>query len=96
MNTLGIFQRAVISTSGYFSVRVNMDDVRWHDLRHSAASALVQANVPIYTVAKILGHSTVQHTARYSHLADETLLSAVETAANALGQDWSKAEVTPA
>lgn len=73
-----------------------LDDVRWHDLRHSAASALVQANVPIYTVARILGHSTVQHTARYSHLADETLLSAVETAANALGRNWSQTEASPA
>jgi integrase len=73
-----------------------LDDVRWHDLRHSAASALVQANVPIYTVARILGHSTVQHTARYSHLGDETLLAAMETAANALGQDWSQDKVAPA
>lgn len=73
-----------------------LTDVRWHDLRHSAASALVQANVPIYTVAKILGHSTVQHTARYAHLADDTLLSAVDTAAAKMGTDWTTPAVCPA
>lgn len=73
-----------------------LGDVRWHDLRHSAASALVQANVPIYTVARILGHSSLQHTSRYAHLADETLLSAVETAADVLGKNWTPQESNPA
>lgn len=73
-----------------------LDDVRWHDLRHSAASALVQANVPIYTVARILGHSSLQHTSRYAHLADETLLSAVDTAASAMEAAWADAVTTPA
>ena len=75
--------------------KAGLADVRWHDLRHSAASALVQANVPIYTVARILGHSSLQHTSRYAHLADETLLSAVETAADVLGKNWTAKESTP-
>lgn len=76
--------------------KAGLQDVRWHDLRHSAASALVQANVPIYTVARILGHSSLQHTSRYAHLADETLLSAVETAADVLGKNWTQQKASPA
>lgn len=51
---------------------------RWHDLRHSCASWLVQAGVPIYTVAEILGHSSVQVTKRYAHLAPQHLQDAIE------------------
>lgn len=52
-------------------------DCRWHDLRHTCASWLVQAGVPIYTVAEILGHSGVQVTKRYAHLAPTHLADAV-------------------
>ncbi|MDE2472860.1 MAG: site-specific integrase, partial [Bradyrhizobium sp.] len=51
---------------------------RWHDLRHTCASWLVQAGVPIYTVAEILGHSNVQVTKRYAHLAPQHLQDAIE------------------
>lgn len=51
---------------------------RWHDLRHTCASWLVQAGVPIYTVAEILGHSSVQVTKRYAHLAPQHLRDAIE------------------
>lgn len=68
--------------------RAGLGEVRIHDLRHTAASMLVQANVPIYTVSKILGHTQLKTTERYSHLADETLLAATDTAANAMGNTW--------
>lgn len=50
---------------------------RWHDLRHTCASWLVQAGVPIYTVAQMLGHSSVSVTQRYAHLAPQDLADAV-------------------
>ena len=65
-------------------VRAGLPDVRMHDLRHSFASNLVNAGQSIYVVSKLLGHSQVKTTARYSHLADATLLSAVDIAAQAL------------
>lgn len=65
--------------------RANLADVRLHDLRHTAASVMVQANVPIFTVSRILGHTQIKTTQRYSHLAEETLLAATETASNVLG-----------
>jgi integrase len=54
-----------------------MPHVRLHDLRHSAASMLINAGVDLYTVGKILGHSTPATTARYSHLADSSLRKAM-------------------
>jgi integrase len=50
---------------------------RFHDLRHSFASKLVQAGVDLFTVQKLLGHATPTMTQRYSHLADEHLVAAV-------------------
>jgi len=50
---------------------------RFHDLRHSAASFMVQAGVPLYDVSKILGHRDVRMTQRYAHLAPDHLRGAV-------------------
>jgi len=52
-------------------------DLRFHDLRHSAASALVNAGVDLFTVGAILGHKAPASTKRYSHLATATLDAAV-------------------
>ncbi len=69
-------------------VRAGLGEVRIHDLRHTAASLLVQSNVPIYTVSKILGHTQLKTTERYAHLSDDTLLAAADTAATAMGSTW--------
>ena len=42
--------------------------VRPHDLRHTYASWLVQANVPIQEVQKLLGHQSLVTTQRYARL----------------------------
>lgn len=60
------------------------DVLRFHDLRHTAASLMVTAGVPLYTVGKVLGHSTPQTTARYAHLAPEAERSAVDVLEEAL------------
>lgn len=65
--------------------RAGIPDVRCHDLRHTAASHMVQANVPIYTVAKVLGHTQVKTAERYSHLGDSSLLAAAETISQSMG-----------
>lgn len=66
-----------------------LPEVRLHDLRHSMASNMVNSGRSIYEVAKVLGHAQIKTTARYSHLSQETLLAAVDSAANATGVDWS-------
>lgn len=50
--------------------------VVFHTLRHTYASWLVQKGVPLYTVAELMGHSTIDMTRRYSHLAPDSLRSA--------------------
>lgn len=52
-----------------------------HDLRHSWASFAAAAGIDLYTIGKVLGHSDYKSTQRYAHLADETLLAAVEAGA---------------
>jgi integrase len=48
------------------------DGLRIHDLRHTAASLLVNAGVPMKSVQEHLGHSSITVTMdRYSHLDDD-------------------------
>lgn len=42
--------------------------VRFHDLRHSCASLLINMGEPLEVVRDVLGHSTVKTTERYAHL----------------------------
>lgn len=67
-----------------------LDDVHIHDLRHSYASALAGSGVDLYTVGKLLGHVNVASTARYAHLANDTLMAAAEVGAAKLNVDWSQ------
>ena len=55
-----------------------LDDVRLHDLRHSFASGGLLVGEGLPTIGKLLGHSQVQTTARYAHLAADP----IKTAAN--------------
>lgn len=50
---------------------------RLHDLRHSAASEMINAGVDLYTVGGVLGHKSAVSTARYAHLAQDRLRDAV-------------------
>lgn len=59
--------------------------LRIHDLRHSAASFMVNSGVDLFAVGKVLGHASYQSTQRYSHLANDTLLAAVEAGASKQG-----------
>jgi integrase len=50
----------------------------FHDLRHDFATKTLKAGADIVTVSKLLGHSDLKMTLRYSHVTDETLTAAVE------------------
>jgi integrase len=55
--------------------RAGLEDVRIHDLRHTYASLLVNKGVSLYEVQTLLGHSSIQMTQRYAHLAPDLLHS---------------------
>ncbi len=57
--------------------RAGVKNLRFHDLRHTFASRLVLSGVDLPTVARLLGHSSIQMTMRYSHPTPESLKSAV-------------------
>lgn len=56
---------------------VGLGHARLHDLRHSAASEMVNGGVDLYTIGGVLGHKSQVSTARYAHLAARRLKSAV-------------------
>ncbi|MGJ0316961.1 site-specific integrase [Aliarcobacter cryaerophilus] len=61
-------------------VKANLKEVRMHDLRHTYASALVNAKCSLYEVQMLLGHSTAKMTQRYAHLSNESLMRAASNA----------------
>lgn len=48
---------------------LGMPHTRIHDLRHTYASTLLQAGIPLAEVGKLMGHLSVITTARYAHLS---------------------------
>lgn len=58
-----------------------LEDFRWHDLRHSAASYLAMSGSTLTEIAAVLGHKTLAMVKRYSHLSEGHVRSAVERAA---------------
>jgi integrase len=58
-----------------------LEDVRFHDLRHSFASQLVSAGLSFEIIGRLLGHTKPETTKRYSHLADQPLREAAEIVA---------------
>jgi len=59
------------------------EDIRFHDLRHTAASFMVKGGASLVAVRDILGHSNLNVTSRYTHLAIDDLQIAVDKMTNA-------------
>ncbi len=58
--------------------RAGLHDVRIHDLRHTFASTAVGAGQSLPMIGALLGHTQVQTTARYAHLASAPVKGAAE------------------
>ncbi|HEX5412835.1 MAG TPA: site-specific integrase [Terriglobia bacterium] len=57
-------------------------NLHWHDLRHTFASRLAMAGVPMRHIAELMGHAEIQTTMRYAHLQPGQLADAVERLAS--------------
>ena len=63
-----------------------LEDVRLHDLRHSFASGGLLVGEGLPMIGKLLGHSQVQTTARYAHLADDPVKAAANRIAGRIAE----------
>ncbi len=82
-------QRLTTITKSWQRIRLaaGLKHIRLHDLRHMAASAILNSGHSLYVVQKILGHSDPSVTQRYAHLSTATL----QDAANSIGTYLDKA-----
>lgn len=61
--------------------KADIEGIRFHDLRHTAATRLVEAGIPLHAVAELVGHSSIRMTERYSH-PQESVKKATEFLSN--------------
>ncbi len=54
-----------------------LEDFRWHDIRHTFATLLGRAGVPLEVVSKAVGHSSVKVTEKYRHVVSDEVRNAV-------------------
>ena len=66
--------------------KLNIQDFRFHDLRHTAASWLRMQGADIHTVAQLLGHKDLRMAARYQHLSPVFLMDAVKRLDGVFGE----------
>ena len=77
-NMLRAFQKA--------AEKAGIEDVGLHTLRHSAATAMMDADVPMHVVSRILGHSSISITVdTYGHVTETSQRDAMEGLSEALG-----------
>ena len=73
----GLHPRNVLRTLHRILGSAGLPCVRFHDLRHSAASLLIAEGVELVEVSMLLGHSELRVTADlYSHLQKQTAAKA--------------------
>ena len=67
--------------------RAGLGGVRLHDLRHSYASRALALGESLSMIGELLGHRKVQTTARYAHLARESVRESTARVAESIGAD---------
>jgi integrase len=67
--------------------KAEIDDFRFHDLRHTFASHLVMNGVDVKTVQELLGHASLTMTMKYAHLAPDHRARAIKTLDSAYQTD---------
>jgi integrase len=67
--------------------RAGLDDFRFHDLRHTAASYLAMSGASLLDIAEILGHKTLAMVKRYAHLSPAHTAGVIQHMADMFLQD---------
>lgn len=67
-------------------------ELRWHDLRHVAATWLRQSGQELKAIGRVLGHSHISTTTRYAHVGDSELVNAMNGMPDVTKQLHSQAE----
>ncbi len=73
--------------------RADLEEVRLHDLRHSFASRALALGESLPMIGKLLGHTQIQTTARYAHLARDSVKVSAARVAASIGADFLPATV---
>ena len=81
------YLRNVNTPWGVIRERAGLEDVRLHDLRHSFASRALALGESLPMIGKLLGHSKVETTARYAHLARESVHESAARIADSIAAD---------
>ena len=71
---------------------VDLDDIRVHYLRHSYASRALALGESLTMIGKLLGHTQVQTTARYAHLARDSIQTAAARIRGSIGGNLSSVQ----
>ena len=72
--------------------RADLPALRIHDLRHSFASRALALGESLPMIGKLLGHTQVQTTARYAHLARDTVKASAARIGDSIDRDLEIAE----
>ena len=83
----GTYMRNVNDPWGVIRERAGLDDVRLHDLRHSFASRALALGESLPMIGKLLGHSRIETTGRYAHLARDAVHESAARIADSIAAD---------
>lgn len=72
-----VFPRTVTNIGLNDSTDDKRKQVCFHTMRHTFASRLAMAGVPLFTIKTAMGHHTIAMTERYAHLMPDTLRDAM-------------------
>ena len=67
--------------------RAGLHDVRIHDIRHSFASRALALGEGLPIIGRLLGHRQVETTARYAHLARDSVTKSAERISISIAAD---------
>ena len=79
----GLWEQA-IEAAGDGIAAAKRTSLTFHCLRHTAASLMAAAGIPLLDIARVLGHSTISVTMRYAHFAPESGRKAMAALGDAL------------